>query len=366
MDNKFNDNQIKQTGILIVDDQPANVKLLERLLAGKGYSQVHGLTDPTLVESYLQQNEVDLILLDIRMPVMDGFAVINMLRNHKEWTELPVIVLTAQTDIETRHRALETGANDFLTKPYDHLEVLLRVSNALKMRLMFKELKSFNSVLAQKVKERTQELEETIIEIIRRLGHAAEYRDNETGLHVIRMSLYSAEIARQMGFPEDKIDLLQKAAPMHDLGKIGIPDNILLKPGKLDDQEFFTMKSHPEIGAEILKDSPHALMQLAEKIALQHHEKWDGSGYPGGLKGEEINLEVRIVSLADVFDALTTERPYKKAWSVEEALELIQRESGKHFDPQVVEHFLACLPRLLEIKDQYAEAPLQEERVNQD
>jgi putative two-component system response regulator len=168
-----------------------------------------------------------------------------------------------------------------------------------------------------------------------------------------------------MGFPEDQIDLLQKAAPMHDLGKIGIPDNILLKPGKLDDQEFFTMKTHPEIGAEILKDSPHALMQLAEKIALQHHEKWDGSGYPGGLKGEEIDLEVRIVSLADVFDALTTERPYKRAWSVEEALELIQRESGNHFDPHVVENFLACLPRLLEIKEQYAEEPVQEESINQ-
>jgi putative two-component system response regulator len=210
-------------------------------------------------------------------------------------------------------------------------------------------------ILEQKVRERTRELEETRMEIIRRLGRAAEYRDNETGLHIIRMSKFSQILGQATGMSDQDSGMLLNASPMHDIGKIGIPDSILLKPGKLDADEWEIMKTHSSIGAKILSGHPSELMQMAREIALTHHEKWDGSGYPGGLSGEEIPLSGRIVALADVFDALTSERPYKKAWAVDDAVSFIKENSGKHFDPTLVELFIDRLDEIIEVRDKYAE-----------
>jgi putative two-component system response regulator len=352
---EFQDAGLKQSRLVIVDDQPANVKLLARLLENNGYTNVLGITDSREVLKLIDNEKLDLLLLDIRMPHVDGYQVLDTVRSHPDCFDLPVIVLTAQTDTETRHQALDAGANDFLTKPYDHAEVLLRVRNTLEMRMLYNELTDFNDRLAERVRERTRELDQTIVEIVRRLGRAAEFRDNETGMHVVRMSRFASIIARHMGFDEDQADLLEKAAPMHDLGKIGISDAVLLKPDALTDDEFTRMKTHPEIGAQILSNSPYPLLQLAEKIAHMHHEKWDGSGYPAGLKGDQIPLEVCIVAVADVFDALTSVRPYKEAWPVEKALGLIRKQSGHHFNPEVVDAFLTCLPKILEVRERYAD-----------
>jgi putative two-component system response regulator len=270
---------------------------------------------------------------------------------------LPVIVLTAAQEKQTRLRALSEGAKDFLTKPFDLVEATSRIRNILEVTLLHKRQRDQNRVLERLVRKRTQELHETRLEIIRRLGRAAEYRDNETGLHIVRMSHFSAIIGRAAGMSEYEADLMLNASPMHDIGKIGIPDRILLKPGKLDAEEWEIMKTHAAIGARILSGHESELMEMAQMIALSHHEKWDGSGYPHGLRGEEILLEGRIVALADVFDALTSERPYKKAWPLEQAFAEIRRLSGIHFDPHLVEVFQQVLPQILAIREQYREPP---------
>ncbi len=355
---------IKAASILIVDDEPANALLLQRLLEKSGYTNLHTTTDPVAVEGLYQHHQFDMILLDINMPQLDGFEVMAQLRDTEdEQGQYPVIlVLTAQADLDTRLRALNSGAKDFLTKPFERVEVLSRIHNLLEVRCLHNEVRRQNEVLEQKVLERTQqlqekadELQETRMEIIRRLGRAAEYRDNETGLHIIRMSKYSQLLGKAAGMSADETELLLNASPMHDIGKIGIPDSILLKPGKLDAEEWATMQTHVTIGAEILSGHHSELMEMSRLVALTHHEKWDGSGYPNGLKGEAIPLVGRIVALADVFDALTSERPYKSAWSVEDALTEISGLSGKHFDPQLVQLFKEILPDLLIIKEQHAE-----------
>ncbi len=334
--------------IFIVDDQPANTMLLEKTLKQAGYSQVCSTNDSRQAAPIYMEFQPDLVLLDLKMPYMDGFQVMEQLNAFEENSYAPVLVLTAQADENNQLRALHSGAKDFLGKPFSSSEVLARINNMLEVRLL-------NKNLEQKVQERTKELNETRLEIIRRLGHAAEYRDNETGMHVIRMSHYSVIIARAAGLDKEECERILNASPMHDLGKIGVPDSILLKPDKLDEHEWKMMKAHPGIGAKILSGSHSDLLKMAETIALTHQEKWDGSGYPKGLKGEEIPLFGRIVALADVFDALTTERPYKKAWPVEKAVALIEEESGKHFDPQLVAIFKDILPEILEIKEKFAE-----------
>ncbi len=344
---------ILQANILIVDDEPANVKLLERFLQREGYQNIHSTTQPTQVEQLSAETEFEAFLLDIRMPEMDGYDVMAMLKKQFQDDFLPILVLTAQTDHETRIRALNEGAKDFLTKPFDRLEALTRIHNLIEVCLMHKQLQQQNQILEEKVKERTQELYHTRQEVIRRLGLAAEYRDNETGNHIIRMSQYAYIIAKAHGLPENHADLILNAAGMHDIGKIGIPDRVLLKPGKLDNEEWEIMKSHVTIGAEILSGDDSDLMVASKKIALHHHEKWDGSGYPAGLKGEEISIEGRICAVADVFDALLSERPYKKPWPLEKVLELFKSEAGKHFDPELTPHIDALLPEMLKIKDQY-------------
>jgi putative two-component system response regulator len=349
------DRQFLQARILIVDDQPANLLLLEKMLKLEGYANLTVLSDPRQVEPAYRQQPFDLILLDLNMPHLDGFQVMARLQQIEQHSYLPILVLTAQSDSATKLRALEAGAKDFVSKPFDRVEVMSRIRNMLEVRLLHNQLCDQNSILEEKVRERTRELHDTRLEVIRRLGRAAEYRDNETGLHIIRMSQFSERLGRMVGMSEEEGDMLLNASPMHDIGKIGIPDRILLKPGKLDPDEWETMKTHAAIGAEILSGHHSPLMEMARVIALTHHEKWDGTGYPNALKGEDIPLVGRITALCDVFDALTTERPYKKAWTVEDATAYIRDNRGKHFDPALVDAFDQILPDVLAIREKFSE-----------
>jgi putative two-component system response regulator len=335
--------------ILIVDDEPANVALLEDILEEQGYTYFRSTSDSRKAITMYEEIRPDLVLLDLNMPHLDGFQVMEQLRELEQDSYAPILVLTAQSDRSTRIKSLEAGARDFLGKPFDLIEVKQRIANMLEIRLFHNQTRDQNRLLELKVKERTYELEETRREAILRLGRAAEYRDNETGMHVIRMSRLSALLAKEIGLSEQECQLILQASPMHDVGKIGIPDDILLKPGKLDDKEWKTMKMHPEIGAKILSGSRSELMQMAEAIALSHQERWDGSGYPQGLKGEEIPLAGRIVAVADVFDALTSKRYYKDAFSVEESMKIIEDSSGKDFEPRLVEAFKNALPKMIKI-----------------
>jgi cyclic di-GMP phosphodiesterase len=347
-------NLLKESKILVVDDNPSNVLLLEALLQQEDYQNVASTTDPTQVRELHNKNDYDLILLDIQMPKLNGFQVMEQLKEkHGEDDYLPVLVLTAQTDMDTRLRSLDLGARDFVTKPFQHAEVLQRIHNSLEIRHLYKQQKEYSHTLEEKVHEATSELRKSQLDIIRCLGRAGEYRDNETGEHVIRMSKSCQVLALAYGLSERHAELILYASPMHDVGKIGIPDHILLKPGKLTPEEWETMQTHAQLGAEILADNDSEMVQLARKIALTHHEKWDGSGYPNGLKGEDIPIEGRIAAICDVFDALTSWRPYKKAWTVEEAINLIQENSGSHFDPNLVPLFIKCLPEINSIRDQH-------------
>lgn len=319
-----------------------------------GYLNVISTTDPTQVEAlYMEQNS-DLILLDLNMPIMDGYQVLARVRE-VDPDYPPIIVLTAQSDRESRIKALDLGARDFLAKPFDRVELMTRIRNMLEVRIMTKAMKNQNMILDGMVKERTQELNDTRLEVIRRLGRAAEYRDDMTGFHIIRMSRYSQLLAQAAGMSEAEAEVVLNASPMHDIGKIGIPDRVLLKPGKLDAEEWKIMQTHVDIGVEILSGSDSILMNMAAEIAQNHHEKWDGSGYPCGLAGEDIPLTGRVVAVADVFDALTTERPYKKAWPIEEAVEFLKEQSGKHFEPELIVCFIDILPDILQVREQYAE-----------
>ncbi len=344
---------LNNAGILIVDDEPVNVRLLEQMLALDGYRNVLGITDPRETLTRIAEQGTDLLLLDLNMPHLDGFQVLQQLRA----LALPpaVLVLTAQSDSPVKLRALRSGARDFLTKPIDMAELMARVRNLLEVQRYQVYLHRQNTVLEEKVRERTRELHDTRLEIIHRLGRAAEYRDNETGLHIIRMSRYSQLLGQLAGMDESETELLLHASPMHDIGKIGIHDRILLKPGKLDAEEWAIMQTHARIGADLLDGHPAPILQMARDIALTHHEKWDGSGYPDGRVGEGIPLVGRIVAVADVFDALTSARPYKPAWPLEHALAYLSEQRGRHFDPRLVDLFLGNLDAFLAIRARYAE-----------
>lgn len=345
---------IKRARLMVVDDEKINIRLLTKMLEVDGYENIISTDDPREVVGMYQQQGSDLIILDLNMPHMDGFEVMEALKG-LDVNLPPVLVLTAQHAQEYRQKALDNGAHDYVTKPFDRSELLSRARNLLELQLSKKCLRNQNEILEQKVQERTQEIRETRLQIIRRLGRAAEYRDNETGLHIIRMSQISALLGHAEGMNESEVELLLNASPMHDIGKIGIPDHILLKPGKLESNEWEIMKTHVTIGADILSGDDSDLLIMARDIAITHHEKWDGSGYPNGLKGEKIPLVGRITAIADVFDALTSVRPYKKAWPISEAVEYIKGESGKHFDPYLVERFIENLPAIEKIKEDYAE-----------
>ncbi|MBT5013668.1 MAG: response regulator [Rhodospirillaceae bacterium] len=341
--------------ILIVDDNPANVHLLEMMLEMESFSDVDSAIDPREVEAMHQDKNYDLIMLDINMPHLDGFQVMEALSKIHESDYLPIIVLTAQKEMKTRIKALQGGAKDFVTKPFDRAEVLHRIENMLEVRFLYNERKNQAEFLEEKVHVRTEELHDTRLEIIRRLGRAGEFRDNETGMHVIRMSKSCQRLAMAAGLGEEMAERILQASPMHDIGKIGIRDSVMLKPGKLDADEWEHMKTHAEIGSDIIGEHSSEVMSIAREIAITHHEKWDGSGYPNGLKGEQIPIAGRIAAVCDVFDALTSARPYKKAWSVEDARAYLNDGAGGHFDPELVAHFNDILDDVLAIRDEFAD-----------
>ena len=342
----MNDTPYQQT-ILVVDDTPENIDLLTEVLNPHYRTRIATNGDKALKIAF-SDTPPDLILLDIMMPGISGYEVCEKLKSNPDTRGIPVIFVTAMSEISDEKKGLELGAVDYITKPISPAIVLARVMTHLALYDQTRELERM-------VVLRTAELEKTRQQIIRRLGRASEFKDNETGNHVIRMSHYSRLIAQAVGMGKESVDLLFHAAPMHDVGKIGIPDSVLLKPGKLNDAEWNIMRKHPEIGGEIIGDHHDDLLRTARIVALTHHEKWDGSGYPKQLKGEEIPLTGRIVSLADVFDALTSERPYKRAWSSEDAVHLIEENAGTHFDPALIQPFKSVLPEILKIKDQYTE-----------
>jgi putative two-component system response regulator len=333
---------LKGAHILIVDDQQSNVLLLERLLEREGYTQIASTTRSDEVVGLFETSPPDLLLLDLQMPDPDGLAVMELVQR---WTEgetyVPILVLTADAGAETRRRALAAGARDFLAKPLDAIEVCLRIENLLRTRQLQLELQVQNDALEERVRYRTWELERSRLEAFQKLALAAEYRDDETRDHTQRVGRIAALLAAKLGFAPDMVQVIGEVAPLHDLGKIGIPDTILLKPGKLTDEEFEAMKQHAQIGADIMAGSSSPLFEIAADIALTHHERWDGSGYPRGLAGQAIALPGRIVALADAFDAMSHDRPYKKAMPREAVIDEIDRCSGSHFDPSVVDAFHA-------------------------
>ncbi len=320
--------------LLLVDDEPTNLQVLRHILQAD-YRLLFA-TDGERALQVAREQRPDLVLLDIMMPNMDGYAVCCALKADAATASIPVIFITALNDSQDETAGFDVGAVDYITKPVSPPVVRARVRNHLSL-------------------VRVDELRETRLQIVQRLGRAAEYKDNETGMHVIRMSHFSQLLALAAGCSPAWAEDLLNAAPMHDVGKIGIRDAVLRKPGPLDADEWATMRRHPEIGAEIIGEHPSGVLQLAREIALAHHEKWDGSGYPRGLAGEAIPLSARIVAIADVFDALTTRRPYKEPWPVQEAMNHIAAQAGKHFDPALVALFAPLLPQLLEIRARWAE-----------
>ncbi len=348
------ENEIKNGRILIVDDKKENVLLLEDILARAGYGSVLSTSDPRDVLDLFVSFQPDLVLLDINMPHMSGFEVMERIREVFRSDYLPVLVLTAYHDRETRLHALNLGARDFVPKPFDNEEVLCRIRNLLEVTMAHRQIRNHNTLLDHEVEVKTRELHETRLEIIRRLGLAAEYKDRETANHIIRMSKICQVLGVAHGMSADEGELLLNASPMHDVGKIGIPDHILMKPDKLDADEWETMKGHPEIGYRLLDGHTSEIMNAAKEIALTHHEKWDGSGYPNGIAGKEIPLTGRICALADVFDALTSNRPYKKPWTLAAATREVQEYSGGHFDPELVETFMAVREEIYAICRSYA------------
>lgn len=351
----MNEEQHKQSRIFIVDDEPSNLKLLDRMLRGRGYEHLILIDDPREVLVQYQVARPDLILLDINMPYLDGYQVMAQLQSLNDPLLPPIVILTAQHAQDYLLRALAGGARDFVSKPFDRNELLMRVRNLLDAQLAHRLLLGQKDTLEQMVRTRTEELNRSRLQIVQRLGMAAEYRDEETGNHILRMSHICALLAKEIGWSDNECELMLNASPMHDIGKIGIPDAILLKPGRFEPHEWEVMKTHAAIGAKLLDGDDSDLMRMARDIALSHHEKWDGSGYPNGLSGEAIPMSGRIAALSDVFDALTSVRPYKKAWPLEEALELIEDGRGKHFDPLLVQVFMDNLPAILEIRARYKE-----------
>lgn len=331
--------------ILAVDDTPHNLELIRNILSSEDY-RVRLANSGEIALKLVEKRQPDIILLDIMMPGMSGYQVCETLKADPRYAHIPVIFITAMHATEDEAKGFELGAVDYISKPISAPILLARLKTHL-------SLYDQQRALEEEVKKRTQELYATRLQIIQNLGRAAEYKDNETGMHVIRMSHYARAIAQQAGITGEELDLIFNAMPMHDIGKIGIPDHILLKPSALDEAEWAVMKTHPQIGADIIGDSNHPLMSYARTIALTHHEKWDGSGYPKQLQGEEIPFVGRLAAIADVFDALTSERPYKTAWAFDDAVKVITEGAGKHFDPQLIPYFLAALDDIKHIKQQY-------------
>ena len=349
----------KKSKILVVDDEDRNLRLMEAILLPQGYDVILAADgEETLTKA--QEIHPDVILLDVMMPGLDGFEVAKRLKDNAQTQIIPIVMVTALKEVEDRIRALEAGADDFLSKPVDKTELKTRVQTLVKVKAYNDHMRNYQKELKTEVNKKTKALKKAIekvksasLEAIYRLSRAAEYKDEDTGAHLQRMSNYSAIIALQMDLDSDVVESILHASPMHDVGKIGIPDKILLKPGKFIPNEWEIMKKHATMGTDILRNSDFEFLQMGEVIARSHHEKWDGSGYPRGLKGEEIPLSGRIVAIADVFDALTSKRPYKEPFPLEKSFAIIEESRGTHFDPVVVDAFFAVKEGILGIKEQY-------------
>jgi response regulator RpfG family c-di-GMP phosphodiesterase len=339
--------------VLIIDDQQPNVMLLSVLVKRLGGIDTQDFFDALLALEWCKNNDPDLVLIDYMMPNMDGIEFIQKFRTLPGKVNIPVVMITADSDIEVRHKALEATANDFLNKPINSTELTTRVKNMLALRKAQLQLSNKAAWLAEEVKKATEQIIKTEREVIIRLARAAEYKDPETGTHIQRMSQYAGHIAKNLGLSEEEQQLIIDAAPMHDIGKIGIPDSVLLKPGRLDADELKVIYQHPTYGKQMLTGSSSKLLQAAEVIAYSHHEKFDGSGYPQGLAGNDIPIYGRIVALADVFDALSSARPYKVAWEIDKTIAFIKEQSGKHFDPKCVDAFFENWENVLSIKEHF-------------
>jgi putative two-component system response regulator len=368
---------LRAAKIMIVDDEPINVTIARKYLHLAGYERFVTTTDPRQVMTLMDAEQPDVMLLDIMMPHLSGLDILANLRADAVWEHLPVIVLTASTDQSTKRRALELRANDFLAKPVDPTELIPRIQNVLMVKRHHDHMQRYAEELEAEVLRRTAELARSRQEVIHCLARAAEFRDNETGRHVLRVGRYSRLIAAELGWQRDELDMLEQAAQLHDIGKIGIPDAILLKPGKLMPEEFEIMQkhscfgnqiignlpshesnvleSHSELGSLLLRPTESPILALASVISLTHHEKWDGSGYPHGLSGENIPIEGRITAVADVFDALSSKRPYKPAFPLDKCLEILEEGRSKHFDPRVLDAFMACLRDVVRTQIEYTD-----------
>ncbi len=335
---------MKKWRVLIVDDEPNNLKLMRQILSGK--YQLSIASSGIKAIDIAKKVKPELILLDIMMPNMDGYETCRRLKSDPETTKIPVVFITAKSEVEDEKRGFDVGAVDYITKPISKPIVLTRVATHL---ALYDQQRSCEELIAL----RTGELQDSQKAAVFMLGEAGHFNDTDTGVHIWRMAAYSGLIARSFGWHFENAAVLELAAPMHDNGKIGIPDSILKKPGKLTSDEWFKMKTHTTIGYRILKKSDSPLFKMAADIALYHHEKWDGMGYPYGLKGLEIPESARIVAIADVFDALTMKRPYKDAWSIDDALKEIKANSGKHFDPTLIDSFFSIKEKILEMKHKW-------------
>ena len=348
---------IHHAKILIVDDQPNNIILLERMLRADGYDIITSTMDPCEVCGLHLTNHFDLILLDLQMPGMDGFQVMENLKKIEPEGYLPVLVVTAQPGHKLR--ALQAGAKDFISKPFELAEVLVRVHNMIEVRLLSNKLRHYNDALEQQVRERTAELQDSFLETIFNMTRAAEFKDEDTGAHVVRISYYSRELARNLGGDDDFVERIFFSSPMHDIGKIGIPDHILLKPGPLLADEWEVMKSHVPIGVKILGNSKSPYLKMGAEIILNHHERWDGGGYPSGKRGEAIPFAARIMNICDIYDALRSKRPYKPALSHIEVMDILMngdnRTRVEHFDHVILTTFIKNQLTFCEIFDKFTE-----------
>ncbi len=365
------------TKIMIVDDEALNIDLLRLYLEDAGFEQFVAVTDASLAIDTVQREKPDVLLLDLNMPKVNGFDILASLRRDEKLRHLPVIILTASTTSESKTKALELGATDFLGKPVDSSELILRLRNTLTAKAFQDHLQDYSTKLERQVSERTEELEEARREAMFCLARAAEFRDDDTGRHVMRVGKYAALIARRLGFDSHAVEMLEQAGQLHDVGKIGISDTILLKPGKLEPSEFDMMKKHCEfgrkiiqpmtdtewkvlrdhtdVGAMIMQLSSSPVMKMAAVIAQTHHEKWDGSGYPRGLSGEAIPIEGRIIAVADVYDALSSRRPYKPAFPRQKCFAILEEGRGRHFDPRVLDAFFVCSREIEQIQAELAD-----------
>ena len=349
------ESRIRAARILVVDDNIDQLDLMEIMLRRQGYGNVALTDDPTSVAASYAAHPHDLILLDMEMPVMNGVDVMRRLKGELRGAFMPVIVLTAHEGVDVRLQALQEGARDYISKPVVETEFAHRIHNHLEVRMLYREREMQNEILEQKVTERTQELKEMQADILRRLAKAGEFRDSDTGNHVTRVSHSCRALAQAAGLNAHLTEMIYMASPLHDIGKIGVPDHILLKKGRLNDDEQVIMRQHVDFGVEMLGNHPAPLLKVACSIAQNHHEKWDGSGYPCALAGLAIPVEARIVAICDVFDALTSIRPYKVAWTVEKAVDYLNENSGSHFDPNLVNLFVTILPEIEAIRARYAD-----------